>query len=37
MRTSSLWLIFALAVGAVAKAQDIDIPYQNSFSIMGSR
>ncbi len=28
MRTSSLWLIFALAVGAAAQAQDIDIPYQ---------
>jgi zinc protease len=28
MRTSSLWLIFVLAVGAVAQAQDIDIPYQ---------
>ena len=28
MRTSGLWLIFLLAVGAVAQAQDIDIPYQ---------
>ena len=28
MRKGSLWLIFALAVGAVAQAQDIDIPYQ---------
>jgi zinc protease len=28
MRTSSLWLVFVLAVGAVAQAQDIDIPYQ---------
>jgi len=28
MRTSSLWLIIGLAVGAVAQAQDIDIPYQ---------
>jgi len=28
MRTSSLWLIFVFAVGAVAQAQDIDIPYQ---------
>ena len=28
MRRSSLWLIFVLAVGAVAQAQDIDIPYQ---------
>ncbi len=28
MRRSSLWLIFLLAVGAVAQAQDINIPYQ---------
>jgi zinc protease len=28
MRTSGLWLILLLAIGAVAQAQDIDIPYQ---------